>query len=285
MRGCSGQWVMLCKKKKKTVEGPNHILNQAPYPLEMLEGSNKTLCAPGPRDPKETEPDLRLSVWVSPVEVQAISGLPQGQRLCVQQTCLTQLVPYALLEEVTIKPPQSYWADDPQTTELLYQINSHTVKKVLGPTADFPTWGSGKWTESPQVIWLWRPVGFDYRTYTGLGKQTLGGLKQNLVHTGTQQKGAVTPQETDPDLPVSVQESPVEVWVSSGLVQGWGQWEQQCLHWTFERGHHYLHYLHHSFCLRSNNRTGTQPCPSTENWIKDLLSMGPSIRIRPSFPP
>ena len=47
----------------------------------------------------------------------------------------------------------------------------------------------------------------------------LGGHKQNLVH---QEKGAVTPQETDPDLPVSVQESPVEVWVGGGLLQGWG---------------------------------------------------------------
>ena len=40
--------------------------------------------------------------------------------------------------------------------------------------------------------------------------------------TRTQEKGAVTPQETDPDLPVSVQESPAEVWVSGGLLQGWG---------------------------------------------------------------
>ena len=63
-------------------------------------------------------------------------------------------------------------------------------------------------------------MGFDYRTYTGLGTQTLGGHKQNLVHTRTQEKGAVTPQETDPDLSVSVQESPVEV--SSGLP--WGLW-------------------------------------------------------------
>ena len=54
---------------------------------------------------------------------------------------------------------------------------------------------------------------------TQAGKQTLGGHKQNLVH---QEKGAVTPQETDPDLPVSVQESPVEVWVGGGLLQGWG---------------------------------------------------------------
>ena len=38
------------------------------------------------------------------------------------------------------------------------------------------------------------------------------------------------------------------------------------------------------FGLRPNNREGTQPCPSTENWIKDLLTMASSIRIRPSFP-
>ena len=29
-------------------------------------------------------------------------------------------------------------------------------------------------------------MGFDYRTYTGLGKQTLGGLKQNLVDSRIQ---------------------------------------------------------------------------------------------------
>ena len=53
-------------------------------------------------------------------------------------------------------------------------------------------------------------MGFDYRTYTGLGKQTLEGHKQNHVHTGTQEKGAVSAQETEPDLGVRVQESPAE---------------------------------------------------------------------------
>ena len=50
----------------------------------------------------------------------------------------------------------------------------------------------------------------------------------------------------------------------------------------FEGGHHYLHYLHHS--LASGQITGRKPCPSTENWIKDLLSMALPIRTRPSFP-
>ena len=33
-----------------------------------------------------------------------------------------------------------------------------------------------------------------------------------------------------------------------------------------------------------NSREGTQLQPSTENWIKDLLSMALPIRTRPSFP-
>ena len=56
---------------------------------------------------------------------------------------------------------------------------------------------------------------------TQLGK-SLRGHRQNLVPTRTQEKGAVTPQETDPDLPVSVQEFLVEAWVSGGLLQGGG---------------------------------------------------------------
>ena len=50
----------------------------------------------------------------------------------------------------------------------------------------------------------------------------LEGTNQNLVHTRAQEKGAVTPQETDPDLPVNVQESLAEEWVGSDLLQGWG---------------------------------------------------------------
>ena len=59
-------------------------------------------------------------------------------------------------------------------------------------------------------------------TYTGLGKQNLGGHKHKLVHTRTQEKGAVTPQETDPDLPMSVQEFFAEAWVGGGLLAGSG---------------------------------------------------------------
>ena len=51
---------------------------------------------------------------------------------------------------------------------------------------------------------------------------TFGGHKQNLVHTRTQEKGAVTPQETVLDLPVGVWESLAEAVGHGGLLQGWG---------------------------------------------------------------
>ena len=64
----------------------------------------------------------------------------------------------------------------------------------------------------------------------------------------------MTPQETDPDLPVSVQESLAEVWVSGGLLQGWGH----CMG-TFEGGLHYLHFLHHSLAPGKQQGGNTAP--------------------------
>ena len=45
--------------------------------------------------------------------------------------------------------------------------------------------------------------------------------------TRTQGKGAVDPQETEPDLPASVAGSPVKLWISRGSPQGRGHWQQQ----------------------------------------------------------
>ena len=63
-------------------------------------------------------------------------------------------------------------------------------------------------------------MGFEYRASTELRKQRLLEGRNNLVHTRTQEKGVVIPQETEPALPVSVPEPLVEVWVKSGLPQG-----------------------------------------------------------------
>ena len=140
-----------------------------------------------------------------------------------------------------------------------------------------PTWGSGKGTENPQWIWLWRPVGFDYRTSTGLGKQTLRGHKQNLVPGPTR-------KEQCPHRRVSQ----TCLWVSRSIQWRHGLTVACC----GLRGTEYNSTGRHKsfwrrcplplpqFGLRPNNREGTQPCPSTEDWIKDLLSMGLPIRTR-----
>ena len=58
----------------------------------------------------------------------------------------------------------------------------------------------------------------------------------------------MTLQETDPDLPVSVQESPEEAWVGGGLLQGLRALSVAVHAWDLlkEVYPHYLHYLHHS---------------------------------------
>ena len=100
------------------------------------------------------------------------------------------------------------------------------------------------------------------------------------MHTRTQEKGAVTPQETDPDLPVSVQESPVEAWVGGA---GLGALSAAVHAWDVLKDVTIICITSTIVYPRSNNREETQP-PSTENCIKDLLSMTLPIRTRPSFP-
>ena len=75
----SRRWEIMFRIKLHTCQG-------------CLEGSNKTLCAPVPREPTETEPDLLLSVWVSPAGTWVSSGLLWGQELWLQQTWVIQHV-------------------------------------------------------------------------------------------------------------------------------------------------------------------------------------------------
>ena len=87
--------------------------------------------------------------------------------------------------------------------------------------------GQGLWV---QQTWVWHKPSWRRMPLTPpqscqnlhrTGKQTLGGRKQKLVCTRTQETSVVTPQETDPEWPVSVQKSSVEAWMGGGLLQGW----------------------------------------------------------------
>ena len=63
--------------------------------------------------------------------------------------------------------------------------------KVLSHTSGFPAWGSDNRRRSPQRSWLWRPVEFIYRNYTGLGEietLPLEGMHKDLWAPGPRGK-------------------------------------------------------------------------------------------------
>ena len=97
-------------------------------------------------------------------------------------------------------------------------------------------------------------------------KQTLGGHKQNLVHTRIQEKGAVTPGETDQDWPGSDQESPVEARLAVACCRAGGTECSGAGIGPAEGGHHYLHYLHSS--LASGQVTGREHNPTHQQKIE-----------------
>ena len=73
-------------------------------------------------------------------------------------------------------------------------------------------------------------------------QQNLRGHRQNLVSTRSQAIGAVSPQETEPYLPVSVQEALAEARVDSGLLRGQRPEYNSVGTSAFEGGCHHYNY-------------------------------------------
>ena len=105
-----------------------------------------------------------------------------------------------------------------------------------------------------------------------------------LVCTRTQKTGAVTLKETDPDLPVSVQDSLVAEGVSGGLLQGWDTERSNACIGPREGGPRYLHCLHHS--LASGQTTGREHSPTHQQKIGlKFTDHGPAHQNKTQFPP
>ena len=79
-----------------------------------------------------------------------------------------------------MRPTWTHQADNPQTGDQLYQRSSHTVMQVLGPTTNFPNLGIWQRDWEPPGSLIWRPVGFDYRTSTGLENRLLESTNKTL---------------------------------------------------------------------------------------------------------
>ena len=187
---------------------------------------------------------------------------------------------------------QRHRTNNQQTGGQLRQRNSWIVVNVLGSTANFPIWGSGKETENPQGIWLDGQWDLIAELPQDWGNKSLGEHKPNFVPTRTQGEGAVTPQETEPDLSVSVQESPVEAWACSGLSWGQRHWIQQSWYKYFWRE---LLLPLSVFCLRlaagrEHSPTHQQkiglkiywawPCPSEQEPDSPIASLHPQEASR-----
>ena len=189
-----------------------------------LEETNKTLCTPGPRErssdpPQETEPDLPMSVWVSPPEAWWAVACHGDRGTSSSGPGRHGMWPKSSWRRSLLAPPQSRWVDNPQIGEKLKQRSSCTLVKVLSPARDFSTRRSGKGAGNLTLmvsrIWLQN----FYRTGE---TETLGGHRKSFLHTRTQEKRAGTPQVTEPDVPMSVWESAAEAWVDSGLLLSQG---------------------------------------------------------------
>ena len=104
---------------------------------------------------------------------------------------LLQKVPHALLHSVLLTLQQA--TTDPSICWRLLDNSGQVWVSLL--------WGHCSFLLDP---------GAHKFLFGSISSFFLRGHKQNFVFTRTQEKGAVTPQETDPDLPMSVQESLVE---------------------------------------------------------------------------
>ena len=92
----------------------------------------------------------------------------------------------------------------------------------------------------------------------------------------------MTPQESDPDLTMSVQESLGRQRSSVACCRVGGT-ECSSVSWDLLKEVPIILVTSIIGWPQVNNREGTQLCPSTENYIKDLLSMALPIRTRTSF--
>ena len=89
--------------------------------------------------PQETEPDLPLSVWVSPAEAQVSSDRPRGQRLQLQQSQTT-----AREHSPTHQPKiglKIYWAEPcPQEQDPVLPTASLSKQKASTSLLGLPCW-------------------------------------------------------------------------------------------------------------------------------------------------
>ena len=137
----------------------------APSPPEMLGEHKKILCTSGPRERnsyhhKKLKQTIRW-LFEGLLQRHAAVAYHEDRGSDSSRPGRHDVSHESLWRRSLIGLLQSHQVGNAQTGEQLCQRSSCTVAKVLDPTKDFPTWGSGRGTENPQGIWLWRSARFD----------------------------------------------------------------------------------------------------------------------------
>ena len=195
------------RNTSKMVGGAKSRLESNPITTRDTQRAQTT-----PSVHQETLQRLRQTcLWVSPVEVRVSSGLPQGQGLWVQQSWLWHKPSW---RSSPLIPPYSFQADDPQTAEQLYQMNSCTAKKVLDPQQISQPGKLAKGLRTSREF----DFGGQWDLITELtqdgGNSNLEGTNKTSFTPGPRRKEQWPPQDTDSDLSVSLQDPG----------RGMGQW-------------------------------------------------------------
>ena len=155
-------------------------------------------------DTAQTEPDLPLSVWVSPVEVQVSSDLSQGQGLWVQQTWVWHKTSW---RKSPLNPPWSHQnlyrigATEAWRAEMKSCVHQDQGETSSDPTRDWPRFACEcpgvsveAWVSSGllqgQRHWVWQYMhgtlerGHDHLHYLhhSLVSHQTTGREHSLIH-------------------------------------------------------------------------------------------------------
>lgn len=155
---------------------------------------------------------------------------------------------------------------------------------VPNPTSVFPVWEYDRRTGNPQGIWSWKPVGFDYRTFVGLGEtETLAmeGTNKNLHAPKTRGKEQPPHRKLKHNYLLVFEEL---LWKhrSAGThhsdeVTGSSKLEKFPFAWTLLK-------VTMNPTIEQAGQTTTRDAPA-DSWIKPLLSKVLPSRSRLSFFP
>ena len=113
-----------------------------------------------------------------------------------------------------IFPTQGSNPSLPHCGRILYQLSHEGSLRLVGSLSLLQQIFLTQESNWGLLHCRWILYQLSYEGNQGKQDSSLGGHKQNPVHTRTQRKGAVRPRKAEPELPASAGSPPVEVWAA-----------------------------------------------------------------------